>query len=227
MVLWSELARQHAVVKEVKPIPTLWERAAKLSPSPLTNGHQIMDCFRQYLSKFDTDTKQRSYDQIRMQEFFLAACTRNIYGAAYDMHQIEIMEYNHFERLFPYVGVCTPRRWGKSWALGIFVAAYALAVPDCVIAIYAPGGRAAGAQDGMLSIIKKMLIDVHGMTDSQFTTKDKEHLYFKVNGNLRQIKAFPGGKNSFVFLFFCLLFIFAYCCEPIVSFPCKKDSTTF
>lgn len=100
-----------------------------------------MDGIRADLSRFEVDTRARSADQVRMHEFFLAACSRNIYGSAYDMHQLEILEYNHWETLTPYVAVSTPRRWGKSVALSLLIAAYMMNVPNCVLLIFAPSMR--------------------------------------------------------------------------------------
>lgn len=135
-----------------------------------------------------------------MHNFFLAACARNIYGSAYDMHQMEILKYNNWTTLTPYVCVSTPRRWGKSFGMAMLLAAYMLHVDDCVICIFSTGTRAGGAADGLLGHTRKFLEDVFGITN--FKVKNADHLVFMRNGRKRSCKAFPAGNATYV----CSLF---------------------
>lgn len=161
---------------------------------------------------FDTDARQRSADQARMHEFFLAACARNIYGSAYEMNQVDIMEYNRWATLTPYVCVSTPRRWGKSYGMAMLLAAYMNNVDDCTICIFSTGTRAGGSADGLLGYAarragsltphrhtRKFLEDVFGVTN--FKVKNADHLVFvKPNGRKRTCKAFPAGNATYVFV---------------------------
>ena len=179
---------------KLKPMKTIVQRAQERKPSALDAGNAIVDNIRGWLSKLDTETTGRSYDQMRMQEMFLSGVTRNIYAKAYEMNQKAIMRRNGWDSLTPYVAVMTPRRFGKSWALAAFIAALALEMPSIVIAIFSTGGRASGKQDGLLQHIKRNL---QGFGINNFKVDNNEHLYFEIKGNLRQIKAFPAGRDRY------------------------------
>ena len=191
---WLPVAEQLAVDVPLVDIPQRYQRALKNKPSALQNGHRICDDIRKRLGFFDTKKQSRSYDQARMQDLFLSACAHNIYGAAFATNQVEIMRYNNWAAITPYAGVQTPRRFGKSFAVGGLLSTQAVCVPDIVISIFSPGARASGDSSGLLSIIEGFLTKVHGVT--KFVKRNKENLYFRHNGSLRKINAYPGGINS-------------------------------
>jgi len=193
---WLPIAELLAADAPLNDIPQRYQRALKNKPSALLNGHRICDDIRRRLGFFDTKKQSRSYDQVRMQDLFLSACARNIYGSAFTTNQVEILRYNNWTAMTPYAGVQTPRRFGKSFALGGLLATLAICVPDIVISIFSPGARASGDSSGLLSIIEGFLIKVHGIT--KFTKHNKENLYFRHNGSIRKINAYPGGVNSWV-----------------------------
>ena len=87
---WLALAEELARAPALEETPEFYQTALRAQPSPLERGHRIVDAVRADLEKFDTAERQRSADQLRMQEFFLSACARLIYGHAYDMHQMEM-----------------------------------------------------------------------------------------------------------------------------------------
>ena len=184
---------------KLAPIPTIVERALQLKPSPLDTGNVIVDTIRKWLSSLDTPTGGRSYDQTRMHEMFLSAVARNIYGQAYEMNKKRIMQRNGWSDVSPYCAICTPRRFGKTWALASFVAALAMELPSCKICIYSTGSRASGSEDGMLSHVKRNL-KLFNVT--KFERDNPEELNFFVNGNLRQIRGYPGGRDRYVLVFF-------------------------
>ena len=105
------------------------------------------------------------------------------------------------------MAVSTPRRWGKTWALAMLIGALLRNVPGITIAVFAPSLRAGSAADGMLGFaraspsaadasrhVKRMLDEVWGVT--AFKAANEQHLSIKVARDVRQVKAFPAGKNA-------------------------------
>jgi len=202
MVRWSEVGERASREAPVLPIPTRAQRAARTAPTPLDAGHRINANVRRLLATLDTDKSGRSNDQIRMQNMFQSACSRITYGRkAYFMNQRQIASYNRWTNgLSPFAGIVTPRRWGKSWCLGSFVAALAMSLPRALVCIYSTGARASGGSSGLLGIIKTFLIEF-GV--KKFARASEEQLAFYVGtgpDSYRVIKGFPGGKDSYVFV---------------------------
>jgi len=126
---WGAIAREFAAPARPEPMLEFYQVASALEGSALERGHRIVDAIRRDLAAFDTDTRRRSPAQVQMHERFLRACGQRVYGEAFNTHQIEIMEYNHWEDTLPYVAVQAPRRFGKSLGTALFAAAFALNMP--------------------------------------------------------------------------------------------------
>jgi hypothetical protein len=82
--------------------------------SAVQNGHEIMDRMRARL-----DTFSRSEQQKQMHHVMLRCVAPRVYGDAIWEHELEILEYNNFTNLNKEVIVTAPRRFGKSWGVGM------------------------------------------------------------------------------------------------------------
>jgi hypothetical protein len=157
------------------------------------------------LSSFDDDDVIcRTYDQIRMQDLFLSSTTRITYNDAFAGNQKVIMAYNRWTSLHFCAGICTPRRWGKSWALAMFIACLLYWVHNITICIYSPGLRAAGKADGLLGHVGRFLAKLG--VKSNIESDSADHFKFRLNGSTREVKAFPGGSVGYVCLPDIILF---------------------
>jgi D-serine deaminase-like pyridoxal phosphate-dependent protein len=86
----------------------------------------------------------------------------------------------------------TPRRFGKTTAVAMFVAAFALAVPGSVTAIFSTGRRASNL---LLQQIKQMIYAVPG-AESKIVSANVETIVLGVNGQQSKISSFPGKAKT-------------------------------
>jgi hypothetical protein len=126
-----------------------------------------------------------------------------------------IEKYNLNPELTNDVIITTPRRFGKTYSVALFVAAYLLSQPNCEVSIYSTGRR---ASQKLLVLIKKLVIILAGTEDVIIEFSHKETL--TVRG--------PGGQpsvcNSYPSKVEISVFIIASCSFSLdpVSFR-KKD----
>jgi len=89
--------------------------------------------------------------------------------------------------------IVSVRRMGKTYMVGLAVAALLIALPKMTITVYSPGQRASLK---MLKLIKRMVISYYG-DDSRFNVSNSEILEIKSgpNGDLSSVNALPGSVN--------------------------------
>lgn len=193
---WSVLVKRHLNEETnrhtfVHP-PKRYQAALDERPNPLSAGHATMDAIRDKLVSLDSSFMQRTFDQARGQDLFLSCLCRRVYGEAFEANQEEIMEYNNWDDLGTDAAIETPRRFGKTVLLSIILAAIAYYVPGTKIAIFACSLRQTDKNDGVLSWIKKVLVE---MGVVKFTKDSQNHLFFQVDGDAREIRAFPSVES--------------------------------
>ena len=86
----------------------------------------------------------------------------------------------------------TPRRFGKTTAVAMFCAAFALAVPGSVTAIFSTGRRASNL---LLQQIKSMLISVPG-AEAKIVSSNVETIHLCDGGLTSKISSFPGQART-------------------------------
>ena len=105
----------------------------------------------------------RSNTQRRFHEAFLNACIRYLYSHdASPPDYREIMDDNGWVDIRQQCLCMTPRRFGKTVAVGMFVAAMALVVPGNEQAIFSTGRRASGK---LLELVSQLIAQVPGGAD--------------------------------------------------------------
>jgi len=116
----------------------------------------------------------RSQDQRLFHRWYELACMPNIYGAAaWNANYTRIMREHNCKKLRQEVLVLAPRRFGKTYAIAMFVAAMLLCVPGIEIAIFSTGKRASSK---LTDLIKTMFTHIPGATD-RIVKESTEHLY--------------------------------------------------
>lgn len=99
---------------------------------------------------------QRSQHQIEFHKAFSASCLRNIYKEEFSANFLRILQENELSEARQEVFICCPRRFGKTFAVGLFVAAYLLTQPEQRICIFSPSRRQSKM---MLDLIAKFIKD--------------------------------------------------------------------
>ena len=124
----------------------------------------------------------KGYDRSEMQkqfhESFLQAVALHLYKDDPEVDMDKIMSMNEWPNLKQQVLCLTPRRFGKTTAVAMFVAAYFLSVEKAQLCIFSTGKR---ASDGMLEKIHEFvkLIDEDLGTNHDGSCKRKgEFLYY-------------------------------------------------
>lgn len=85
---------------------------------------------------------ERSSTQKLFHRNFLQACCMNIYRDDPNIDMKAIMKRNRFENLRQQVLCLTPRRFGKTTSVAMYLAAYAIAIPGSKQCVYSTGRRA-------------------------------------------------------------------------------------
>lgn len=144
----------------------------------------------------------KGYDRSEMQkqfhESFLQAVALHLYKDDPEVDMDKIMSMNEWPNLKQQVLCLTPRRFGKTTAVAMFVASYFLSVEKCALCIFSTGRR---ASDGMLDKIHEFikLIDEDLGTNHDARCKRKgEFLYYYGDGtnDVRKVASYPTGSDK-------------------------------
>ena len=99
----------------------------------------------------------RSKMQISFHESFLAATSRHLYSEDENVDWARVKTQQGWEDTRSVVLCQTPRRFGKTWSVGLFIAAYVVTVPNSEQSIFSTGKRASSK---MLELIKGFVAKV-------------------------------------------------------------------
>lgn len=113
----------------------------ELLPSDKYEGDAVLRTLHKLLSMVDDRGFARSPQQVQFHDSFIRACSRVMYRADWSMEKPQIMRRNQWEDCPPQILVSTPRRFGKTFSIAIFVAALALSC-SLEIVIFSPARRA-------------------------------------------------------------------------------------
>ncbi len=152
-----------------------------------------MDHIRLCLSKHDVGTTVRSVHQRNIQQLIQAAIARFVYGPTKKYYEREIKKHNKFKDLKQLIAITMPRRAGKTTGVAQVIAAILYCVPNADVAIFAASKRAAG-RDGLMGQILTYLKEMYDVTE--FDQKTMEVIKFRVDGNVRILKAYPGAVHT-------------------------------
>ena len=86
----------------------------------------------------------------------------------------------------------TPRRFGKTTAVSMFVAAFAVTVAGSVTAIFSTGRRASNL---LLQQIKAMLMQIPGIAD-RIVSCNVETIVLSIGDKLSKISSYPGKAKT-------------------------------
>ena len=104
-------------------------------------GDASLRTLHQLLSMVDDRGYQRSPQQVRFHDAFVRATSRVIYRKEWSMQRPEIMAHNEWSDCPSQILVSTPRRFGKTFSIAIFVASLALAC-GLEVVVFSPARRA-------------------------------------------------------------------------------------
>lgn len=134
-------------------------------------------------------TWSRSNTQRRFHESFLNACVRFLYSHdTVPPDYRAIMDDNNWQDIRQQCLCMTPRRFGKTVAVGMFVGAMALVVPGCEQAIFSTGRRASGK---LLELVTQLVSQVPGGADRIVKSNQETVWISHPNGSVAKINSYP------------------------------------
>ena len=133
----SIAAQQKKIIPSRLSIYTQKKRNKRNYSSACSLGDRLLQKMRSALHFFDsTNDYERSAHQRQFHESMIAACIRHIYADEFADNFVQILEDNNWTSARQEIMICCPRRFGKTWAVGMFCAAYLYSIPSCEICIF-------------------------------------------------------------------------------------------
>ena len=131
----------------------------------------------------------RSNTQRRFHEAFLNACVRYLYSHdSVPPDYRAIMDENKWTDIRQQCLCMTPRRFGKTVAVGMFVGAMALVVPGCEQAIFSTGRRASGK---LLELVTQLVSQVPGGSERIVKSNQETVWITHPTGEVAKINSYP------------------------------------
>ena len=137
-------AKEKAVLFDVHPTWYYHRQAHRdiVRQHEKVDGDERLKRLNDTLAAFDEKGYRRSSGQKLFHKAFICASLKKIYGDDLDRNLVRLMKEYDLDELKNDVIVCTPRRFGKTTAVALFVASYLISQPDAEISIYSTGRRA-------------------------------------------------------------------------------------
>jgi len=127
-----------------------------------TSGDECMAKLRKNLDSFGV---VRSKDQKRFHNEMIRAVLPQIYKTDLEANLERLLSENSWVDIQQQLMIVTPRRWGKTWSVGMFVAAFADAVVGTEQSIFSTGRR---ASQKLLELVYKFLCRLPGAKEKIF-----------------------------------------------------------
>ena len=141
--LRSELEPKTKRRRTYDKMKSFYDLLAQLTDDPSSfecAGDRRLEQLRKILDLFHF---RRSPDQCDFHEDFIVLCLQHIYKEDFEANRIRLMKAFGIENFQVGRLVTTPRRWGKTTSVSMFIAAMMLVCEGVTIATFAPGQRAA------------------------------------------------------------------------------------
>ena len=144
----------------------------------------------------------KGYDRSEMQkqfhESFLQAVALHLYKDDPEIDMNKIMSMNEWPNLKQQVLCLTPRRFGKTTAVAMFVAAYFLSVEKAQLCIFSTGKRASDSMLDKIHEFVKLIDEELGTNHDKCCKRKGEFLYYYGEGtnDVRKVASYPSGSDK-------------------------------
>lgn len=188
------------------------KRWKKQKRAAVLSGEEKLFKIRYLLDKLlpvreDNPHPKRFHLQVTFHEHMINACLSKIYEREWESQYPQIMKKHNIKKMKREIVISCPRRFGKTYSVALFAAAYFLVVPTATIAIFSTGKRTAGK---LMALIKVFLSNYPGFENIKVNTNSQEELSmtFGVNDirsisvNCSSIRVCFSPFSSFLFFLF-------------------------
>ena len=189
----------------------------RTSTSPA--GDAALELLYDMLRKIDAASYPRSHHQRKFHESFVKASLRSIYGDEYPAAEEKLLKRFESAKINPIVMIVTPRRFGKTYSVAQYVAAYSAAIDGREVAIFSTGRR---ASKKMLDLVMKFLMPLIAGRKKIFTQNVEEVVIQMLEPPYAKNKicSYPAKVQARTisvwrissFCCFCVFCFFLFCC---------------
>jgi len=181
-----------------------------MQSSKRVTGDQIVQRIQKQLDSFGL---VREEHQRKFHDMFIESCLPKIYEREWSSNYERITRRFGLDKLKQESLIVCPRRYGKTYSVGMFCAAYLMNVPNCEIALFSTGKRTAGK---LMALILSFM-DMIPSFREKIETKNQELLVLDFGiGDKRKLNCYPG---SVAVPFFLSLFSLCHVFHP---HPCSQ-----
>lgn len=156
--------------------------------SKVCKGDERMAAIRKTLNELGYE---RSKLQRQFHDKFIQAVALHLYKDDPDVDLEQIMRINNWTDLRQSVLCLTPRRFGKTTAVALFIAAYAMCVPHSTQSVFSTGRR---ASQKLLELIRDIIKKTH--MASYIVKCNQEELTLQIGFDRRRIFSFPSSPKT-------------------------------
>jgi hypothetical protein len=158
-----------------------------------TDGYQRLEDIIQALHDFD-EFYPRSDQQIKFHRAFIIASLPKILKDDFNASLARVLKIFDIDTIRRDVIVCTPRRFGKSYSVALYVAAYLITQPDTTITIYSTGKRASKSLLGLVTKMTSTLLHKRSIK-YKVDSENQETFTITLNGTKRTLNSLPSNPK--------------------------------
>ena len=162
--------------------------------SATTKGFDVYAQLQATLDRFrhpDGSTIKRSPDQRNFHRHMINACLPKIFGAEWDTSSESILQRLGLTdtKISSQVVISTPRRWGKTWSVSMFVAACLYCIPGFSVIIYSVADR---QSQMMMETAVSMFDTLDGGRDRHVKKNSEYFIVRSASGGVSTLQCLPG-----------------------------------
>ena len=169
--------------------------------------YELLESLIDILKKLDTLGFERSDHQMKFHKAFICASLRIIFGKKLYKYLPRLIKLFGIKILHSDVIVCTPRRWGKTMGVALYVAAFLWSQPGLEVSVYSPGRRASRK---LLVLIWKIIVALSGSHDCIITFNQEQLSVRNPLGFISTCGSYPSRVQIDKITLKYLLFLFFY-----------------
>jgi hypothetical protein len=180
--------KQSQAIADLRPRDLVDELSnATRSKSKVITGRERLTALRTVLDSYGLD---RSDTQREFHDCMIGACAQLIFKDDLESELVDLLAELGVEELHSEFMAITPRRWGKTYSVAMFVVAAAFAIEGVEQAIFSTGRR---ASQKLLELVYTFICKIPGMKES-ITKHNVETIWIQgPNGqnDIRKIFSYP------------------------------------
>lgn len=188
----EEFRRKRPTYQDVPQIHEYYLESSSRRWVTHCSGDERLAAMRHALRRLDGLGYMRSNHQRDFHELFIGACLPQFYGDDLDRCLIRILEENGLDAIHSEVMVVTPRRWGKTMAVALFLAAYLYTQPDGDVCVYSIARRTSTM---LVLKVYKMVVALAGGTHVIKRSNQEVLEVLNIHGSISKCSSYPAASK--------------------------------